>query len=398
MTKKLYGKKLIGSLFASLLIVVVLAVQIIPHVGTKAYAADQATVYVGLPTDATPLTDFFVQLNTPTTTLGLYLDVGSININGFDIKVTTTGNLIFKQVDDVADGQLFTTKVFSDVTQAGHTLRYTKVSTNTGGIIKGTLHIGDIVFTTPKTPGTGTVAFDAVMVTAPAFTNGLSVTKIPMNYNAESLDKVTPTLPPGVFPSSTPIPTGTPIPTNTPVPTPTIDPRHSQFVFTLILPGIGGTGNKNPIYIQRPIKVEVFDRTNKLIATKDGIINFDATAGNYGGTIDMGDKLTNGPYTVKVSVARYLRKLIAGIQDVVPGSTYQLPETTLEVGDINGDNVIDIKDYNLYVSCFNTKQDSGTCGNNRVLADLNDDGRNDTPTDLTDYKLLFASFANQKGD
>ncbi len=388
MLKLVQTKKFLSVFSIVFIILALLATPLVQFVQNKTHAAgEDATIYFGNAGNTAPVTNIFIPLNTTTKTVNLYMDVGSINVNGFDLKITTTGNLIFSKVDDAEDGNKFTTKVFADITNGGHTLRYTKVSTNTTGVIKGTLNLAVITFITPQQAGTGTVSFEAVTVTSPAFNNGLTVAKTPLTYTVDLPDKVTPTLPPGT------------IPTNTPIPTPTVNPNSTQFVFTIILPGIGGDkGNQLPIHIQRQLTVEVFDRTNKKLITKTGIVTFDPTSGQFTGSIDMGNSLNNGPYTVKVTTMSFLRKLIAGIQDVTPGSSYKMPETTLVPGDINGDNILDMKDYNIYVSCFNTKQDNKTCGQNRVPADLNDDGRNDTPNDLTDYKLLFASFANREGD
>lgn len=58
-----------------------------------------------------------------------------------------------------------------------------------------------------------------------------------------------------------------------------------------------------------------------------------------------------------------------------------------------GDNVLDIRDYNIFVSCFGSRLNTSTCLN-KEAADLNDDG----VVDSSDFTLLFASFQTQYGD
>lgn len=62
-----------------------------------------------------------------------------------------------------------------------------------------------------------------------------------------------------------------------------------------------------------------------------------------------------------------------------------------------GDNAINILDYNAYMSCFGDRANTASC-RNKDAADFNDDGKTDSPTDMSDFRLLFASFQNQSGD
>ena len=105
--------------------------------------------------------------------------------------------------------------------------------------------------------------------------------------------------------------------------------------------------------------------------------------GNYfNATIDLGT-LSTGSYVVKVKLDNTLRKAIPGIQTLTQGATTTLPIVTLVSGDINNDNVLDIQDYNIFLSCYG----QNVC-TQKKLADFNDDG----PVDGIDYNIFLISF------
>lgn len=187
------------------------------------------------------------------------------------------------------------------------------------------------------------------------------------------------------------------VPTMTPLPTPTTTSGNTQFAFSLILLGIGNVpGNITPLHSQRVLKIEIYDGSHAKIFEKTGYVQFNPTTNAFEGTIDMGT-LGSGLYTVKVKTDRYLTRAIAA-QQIIFAQTNQISQASLIVGDINGDNLIDIQDYNIYVSCYKDRATSAQCGENKDLADLNDDGFNDSASDFSDYKLLFASLKVGKGD
>ncbi len=76
-------------------------------------------------------------------------------------------------------------------------------------------------------------------------------------------------------------------------------------------------------------------------------------------------------------------------QNLNSESPNTLPTVTLAQGDLNGDNVIDISDYNLALPCFQDKK----C-QTKDNFDVNDDGR----TDVLDYNLLLSAFRKYAGD
>lgn len=111
--------------------------------------------------------------------------------------------------------------------------------------------------------------------------------------------------------------------------------------------------------------------------------------GNFTGTVDVVNSITSGTYDIKVKAAKYLRKLIRNVQ-ITQDTTNRISQTTLVLGDINGDNRINISDYNILIDCFGERAGSQKCGNNnKDLADLDDNGR----VDGVDYNLFLRSLS-----
>lgn len=206
----------------------------------------------------------------------------------------------------------------------------------------------------------------------------------------------TPTPPPSGSPTPSPTrgatPTTTPFPTNTPVPGNTI------LSLTLSLQGIESStattgANTTPINQQRDVLVQVYNANNQQVGSDlSGTVSYDALTGLFTGNVDALN-LQTSVYSIKVKTDRYLRKLIPGIQTVQSGKSNNLPSTTLTLGDINGDNLIDIQDYNMLSSCFGVKQETPSCLAPDT-ADLDDNGR----VDGIDYNYLIRNMSVQAGD
>jgi len=297
--------------------------------------------------------------------LDLYIDAGTNDINGFDIVTKVTGPLTYEKLSEATDATKFNTTVFNEITDVNKTLRFSKVSSDTKALITGKLFLATVSLT-GSAAGNGTIDFSKLIITSSSSTQGLPAKGTPINYSISFIE-------------------------------------GTKFALTLTLSGIGvdipgSPGNKTPAHPAKEIKVEVYNNTNQLIADKTGTVTYASDSGKFKGTIDMGNSFASGNYNVKVTAPKYLRKLIPAIQNITAGTTNTISEGTLIVGDINGDNLLNILDYNLYASCFNEKANTPTCGQYKDKVDLNDDGKNDTPQNLSDYRLLFASFATQKGD
>ena len=227
----------------------------------------------------------------------------------------------------------------------------------------------------------------------------------------------TPTpLPPTVTPTPIP-PTLTPTLTGTPTPppptltlTPTPTPAITRFALTLLLHGIGNSGdsanetasslsNQNPKTTTRPVTVDVFTSnptTGQITAvtSKTGTVTFQPATGNFMGTIAMGTILQNQTYLVKVKTEKYLRRT-AGIPTVTAGTTIQLPQVTLIAGDAFSDNSLDVLDYNLLYGCYSGDAPARNCTTEQKFqADLNDDGN----VNQYDYNLFLRELGNRTGE
>ncbi len=198
-------------------------------------------------------------------------------------------------------------------------------------------------------------------------------------------------------------PTLTPTPTIQLTPTPTFVPGSTRFSFTIFLHGIGNagdnankgySGNINPLHPQRTLTVEVYNSQNQLVLTKAGIITYDVSSGSFKGTIDMGTTLTSGVYQVKVKVDQFLKKYIPGIVTIIPAQTITILTVDLTVGDITGDNIIDIRDYNEMMGCYSDLAPAKNCNTTlQVVTDLNDDGQ----VGMVDYNLFIRELQNNNG-
>jgi hypothetical protein len=206
------------------------------------------------------------------------------------------------------------------------------------------------------------------------------------------------------FPTSFPTPTPTPvIPTVSFAPTATPVPGATNLSVTLALHGIGkggdsvnpvSEGNLSPLHPQRQVTVEMYNNQNQLIVTKTGIVNYNTASGQFGGAISLGSSFQSGVYTVKVKTDKYLRVVIPGIQTVNVGQTAYLPPVALVLGDINGDNSINIVDYNTLMGCYSDLLEATDCSEgNAVLADLTDDGH----VNQFDYNLFLRELSSREG-
>jgi hypothetical protein len=195
-------------------------------------------------------------------------------------------------------------------------------------------------------------------------------------------------------------------PTETPQPTPTFTPLATKLAFSVSLHGIGNSGdnanptlsnlsNKQPQFPSRNVIITIYNDTNQLALTKPGIITYNDASGTFNGTIDMGTTLTEGDYTVRIKEATHLRRLIPGIVHLKPDSANNLTPVALVTGDVNGDNTINILDYNLLVDCYSDLLPAVSCTpENKIKTDLNDNG----DVNQFDYNLFLREVTVQSGN
>ena len=214
----------------------------------------------------------------------------------------------------------------------------------------------------------------------------------------------------GLIATATPFPTSTPTPTSGPaqpttVPTATPVPAAGSTLVnaTLLLHGIGkggdsvnpnGLGTANPLHTQRTITMDVYNSQNQLVVSQQGTVIFNPTAGNFSGTVNLGTNFASGVYTIKIKSDQYLRGLVSGIQTITAGTTNTLPSLTLIAGDVNGDNQINIVDYNLLVGCYSDLLPAVSCtASNKLMTDLTDDGN----VNEFDYNFFIRELTNLGG-
>lgn len=228
------------------------------------------------------------------------------------------------------------------------------------------------------------------------------------NGKCEPQTSQTPSVPPTPTPSGSPTstppqtPSPTQTPTPTPAPTPTPKPGDTLLTLGIGLDGIwnsgthknpnGSSSTKNPVRKSRTFTIEITG-SNNLVKGSLGTLNYSPNKGYFAGIVNLGSGFTSGYYLVKVKTDGYLRASLPGIQNITAGQTSPLlSRVNLTAGDINADNAIDIKDYNILASCMNN---GGLCNlAYRGLADLDDNGL----VNEFDYNLFLAEYEVQNGD
>ncbi len=168
--------------------------------------------------------------------------------------------------------------------------------------------------------------------------------------------------------------------------------------FTITLPGIDGIVTTSILKRQRDFQIQLFDATNHELPVISRPISFHHGTPNpvsitYVGNVDLGS-VTSGNYTIKVKTNKFLKKLIPGFKNIAPNTTITLPAIALIPGDIDNNNVLNIADYNILMSCFGAKMDSSACGSNKENADLNEDGK----VNEVDYNIFLRNIQAKQGD
>jgi hypothetical protein len=169
------------------------------------------------------------------------------------------------------------------------------------------------------------------------------------------------------------------------------------------------SSNQNPAHPARDLAVEVFDNNNTRVFNQSAQINYNSSAGVFTGTADLGASFANGSYTVKVKSGGHLRRIIPGIQNLSSSATQpiQLPGVNLVAGDIDSNNLLNLGDYNILLSCVadadvKNIDNHVLCNSNASylkLSDLEDNGTATVPlVNKFDYNLFLREYAVQNGD
>lgn len=205
--------------------------------------------------------------------------------------------------------------------------------------------------------------------------------------------------------------------TATPSAVPTIS--GTSLAFNLFLHGVGAAGdnpnpsgnelsNKNPVHPQRNLQVEVYNTDNQLVASTSAPVNYDPATGTFTGKMGLGQNVVAGNYNVKVKTDRYLRRLVPGILQIQTNVENKVPDTQLVAGDTNGDNFLNVIDYNALLDCGygelnplpqadpNSKFNAEDCKAHApvINVDVDDNG----VVNSFDYNLFLRELSVQNGD
>lgn len=185
---------------------------------------------------------------------------------------------------------------------------------------------------------------------------------------------------------------------NSPTPTTTQNAEVSIIKFNVQtkFPGIGNSpgDNINPLEKFVDAGIILIDRTRDAIAGGAmGYLSFESNSGTYNGTIEMEiykdpSETTNETYDLAFFTDTTAIPILLPVSYTYQGNqVITLPLITQITGDINGDFVIDMRDYSLLISCYGFKQKSQSC-KNQTISDLNYDG----VVNGVDYNILLRHF------
>lgn len=174
----------------------------------------------------------------------------------------------------------------------------------------------------------------------------------------------------------------------TPSVSPTSTTANMTLNMTVTLPGIGGTvsgNNTNPTRTVRTGTVRIYNTNNEEV--KNTTTNFNYENGSYKAAVPV-DGVAAGTYYIKVKMDNTLLTQLPGVLQLKSGAN-TLTSVSLIPGDLDQDNVLNMADHSVFVSCYGEK----SCAE-KTLADFNDDGK----VDGKDYNILIRSFAIRSGD
>lgn len=210
--------------------------------------------------------------------------------------------------------------------------------------------------------------------------------------------------------------TGDPV-TQQPSPT----PSGTHLSFELLLHGVGSAGdnpnptqsdlsNKNPIHPQRNLHLEIYDTENKLVTSVSGALslNYNQANGSFMGKLSLPSSFREGNYNLKVKTDRYLKRRIPGILNIKTYQDNPVPKVDLVAGDVSGDNILNIIDYNAFLDCGygqldplpivdpNSLFNKTECQAHKPAANVDIDDNN--VINSFDYNLFLRELSVQNGD
>ena len=185
---------------------------------------------------------------------------------------------------------------------------------------------------------------------------------------------------------------------------PKIEP--TSLSLTLFVHGIGNSGdntnpndhtlsNKYPLTKNREVTAEVYSIYGTLLSTKKASTAYDNLSGTFKGNVELDSSLPTGNYLLKISLPTTLKKQYPYAVRIVKEETLTLPPIHLVNGDVNGDNKLNILDYNLIISCYSDFTKAIACTPQfKKTTDITDNGK----VDQFDYNLFLRDLSVQNGD
>jgi hypothetical protein len=167
-------------------------------------------------------------------------------------------------------------------------------------------------------------------------------------------------------------------------------PPLLQVLVALNDPANGQPINIHPLHTQRQMHLQIYNTSNQLVYNQQTTASQIPGTGKYFSNIVLNSSWTNGSYLVTTKLDYTLGKQVAGIPTISSGQETILPLTSLTMGDIDQNNQLDLRDYNILVSCYGSKQ----CPTSQKIgSDINDDGT----VDGVDLNLWLRIYSTQRG-
>jgi hypothetical protein len=151
------------------------------------------------------------------------------------------------------------------------------------------------------------------------------------------------------------------------------------------LKGIGAGENTTLYPNYRTATIDMTGSAGNKIDIAPTTLIFDGDTSSFQGTLNP--NLTTGIYQIKVKLDTTLTK--KAIIAITAGKDTKVPTLALSNGDLNGDNTINLIDYNIMISCY-----GGKACESKIKADLN----MDAIVDERDINLFYAEFRVRQGD
>jgi Phosphodiester glycosidase len=154
----------------------------------------------------------------------------------------------------------------------------------------------------------------------------------------------------------------------------------------------------DPQHPQRELEVQILKKcsNNVLVPVYSNLhtVCYVSTKNAFTGSVDL-VYFRPGDYTVKLKLSNTFRKQVSGMVTIGQRATTLPTKVVLQPGDINGDDTLNILDYNLLISCYGDLLPVGLdCpAATMPLTDLTDDGK----VNQFDYNIIRRAFDNRAG-